>query len=68
MNALRLGMTRQEATDVMGSPNSTSEKDAVLFLKYRLTAGLFDTDTYYVRLVDGKVDAYGRVGDFNLGY
>jgi hypothetical protein len=68
MNNIRLGMTRDEVTEVMGAPSSTSGKGSVMYLKYRLTAWFFDTDTYYVRLVDGSVDAYGRVGDFNLGY
>jgi hypothetical protein len=32
-----------------------------------MTDGLF-TAEYYVRLQEGKVNAYGRVGDFGLGY
>lgn len=66
-NSLSLGMTRTEVVDVMGIPSSTSETEGVLYLKYRLQNGMTAND-YYVRLIDGKVDAYGRFGEFSLGY
>jgi hypothetical protein len=37
-------------------------------LKYQLISDWIFTDRYYVRLTDGRVDAFGRVGDFNLGF
>ena len=67
MNNLNLGMTKKEVVDVIGNPSSTSETSGVLYLKYRLRDGLI-SDDYYVRLKDGKVDAYGRFGEFSLGY
>ena len=67
MNSLELGMTREKVIEAMGSPSSTSESEGVLYLKYRLRDG-YVSDDYYVRLVDGKVDAYGRFGEFSLGY
>lgn len=68
MNRLQLGMTEEEVLDTIGKPNSTSSKQDEVLLKYRLrTSGLW-TNTYYVRLQDGKVDAFGQVGDFGLGY
>ena len=67
INSLNLGMTKKEVVDVMGDPGSTSETEGVLYLKYRLRDGLV-ADDYYVRLTDGKVSAYGRFGEFNLGY
>ena len=67
MNNLRLGMTRTEVLQVMGSPSSSSEADSVLYLKYRLRDGL-TTDDYYIKIVNGKVDAFGRFGEFGLGY
>jgi hypothetical protein len=67
-NRLQLGMTKQEVVDAIGEPDSTSSRQDELLLKYRLrTRGLWTT-TYYVRLQDGKVDAFGQVGDFGLGY
>jgi hypothetical protein len=68
MNQLKLGMTRQEVIDAIGEPASTSAKRNTVYLNYHLRAGSFYTDAYYVRLHDGKVDAYGNSGDFSLGY
>ncbi len=68
MNSLSLGMTREEVIEVMGSPDSTSEIEDILYLKYRLSSGGIYKDDYYVRLKDGEVDAYGREGNFGLGY
>lgn len=68
MNALRLGMTRSQVIDAIGAPDSTSEMGTTQYLKYQLFSDWIFTDRYYVRLTDGSVDAFGRVGDFNLGY
>lgn len=68
MNRLELGMTEQEVLDAIGEPNSTSSRQNEVLLKYRLrTSGLWKA-TYYVRLQEGKVNAFGQVGDFGLGY
>jgi predicted oxidoreductase (fatty acid repression mutant protein) len=68
MNNLKIGMTKQEVIEVIGAPNSTSATKNVEYLKYRISTGLFYTDEYYVRLLDGKVESYGQKGDFNLPY
>ena len=68
MNALRLGMTRDQVIGAIGAPDSTSEMGNTQYLKYQLCSDWIFTDRYYVRLTDGSVDAFGRVGDFNLGY
>lgn len=67
LNGLQLNMTKEQVVQVMGDPGSTSEKAGVLYLKYRLRNG-YITDDYYIRLIDGRVDAYGRFGEFGLGY
>ena len=68
MNKLRLGMSKTEVIDTMGNPVSTSARQDVEFMQYRFRSdGLFSSD-YYVKLQDGKVDAFGRAGDFGLGY
>lgn len=67
MNSLELGMTRDDVIQAMGKPSSTSEAEGILYLKYKLRDGVV-TDDYYIRLIDGKVDAYGRFGEFSLGY
>ena len=68
MNQLNLGMTKQEVIEAIGEPTNTSAKRNTEYLNYHLTTGGFYTSVYYVRLLDGKVDAYGQAGDFNLGY
>ena len=68
MNRLQLGMTKQEVVDAIGEPESTSSKHEASLLKYRLRKSGAWTTMYYVRLRDGKVDAFGQVGDFGLGY
>jgi hypothetical protein len=68
LNQVQLGMTRDQVVGAIGSPSSTSEMEDVTYLKYQLCSDWIFTDRYFVRLTNGKVDAFGRVGDFNLGY
>jgi hypothetical protein len=68
LNSVSLGMTRDQVVGAIGEPSSTSEMGNTQYLKYQLFNDWIFTDRYYVRLTDGKVDAFGRVGDFNLGY
>ncbi len=71
MNRLSLGMTKQEVISVMGRPTSTaSPGKGQEILRYNLSATGEDafegiTDEYFVTLIDGKVDSYGRIGDFD---
>ncbi len=71
MNRLSLGMTKQEVISVMGRPNSTaSPGQGQEILRYNLSATDDDayegiTDEYYVRLINGKVNSYGKMGDFD---
>lgn len=68
MNNLQVGMTRADVIDALGPPDSTSANLYVEYLKYgSCPAGLFSSQ-YYVKLQDGIVTAYGRYGDFGLGY
>ena len=68
MNELELGMTEAQVIAAIGEPDSTSSTKGEVLLKYRLRATGLWKNTYYVRLQDGKVDAFGQVGDFGLGY
>ena len=68
MNRLQLGMTKEQVVDAIGKPSSTSSREDVVLLKYQLRTAGFWSATYYVRLQSGKVDAFGQVGDFGLGY
>ena len=66
MNALNVGMTKSDVIQVMGIPKSTSASQGVEYLIYIFDASRTDAilpEEYYVRIVAGKVDAYGRVRD-----
>lgn len=70
INSVELGMTKSEVVAVMGDPVSVSAKGATEYLNYALSETSDDayygfTTPYYVRLVNGRVDAYGRSGDFD---
>ena len=68
MNRVQIGMTESQVVDTIGPPDSTSATPGVVYFRYRLSSGWMFSDDYYVRLRDGIVDAYGRAGDFGLGY
>jgi hypothetical protein len=69
LDRIHVGMTREEVIDVLGKPGEVSASGGAEYLKYgwddpvdgRVGAARW----YFVRLVNGKVDAYGRVGDFD---
>jgi outer membrane protein assembly factor BamE (lipoprotein component of BamABCDE complex) len=70
MNKVQIGMTKSEVIKTIGNPASVSAKDESEYLNYLLS----ETDDqawdgitvpYYVRLINGRVDSYGRLGDFD---
>lgn len=72
MNRLSVGMTKSEVINSMGrEPDNTSAKDGVEYLTYNLWRDFWDrrpgdySDKFFVRLINGKVDAYGELGDFD---
>jgi len=70
INSVELGMTKSEVIAVMGDPVSISATGQTEYLNYALSETGDDayygiTTPYYVRLVNGRVDAYGRTGDFD---
>lgn len=70
MNKLQIGMTKSEVIKAMGPPASMSAKSGSVYLNYSLSetddqAFYGFTKPYYVRLINGKVDSYGRLGDFD---
>ena len=68
MNRLNLGMTKQEVIEAIGEPTSTSAKRNTEYLNYYLTTRGVVTSVYYVKLLDGKVNSYGKAGDYGLSY
>ena len=70
ISGVRLGMTKQEVIAVMGPPVSISAQGQTEYLNYTLyetdNEAFYDiTKPYYVRLIDGRVDSFGRTGDFD---
>ena len=70
MNSVNMGMTKQEVISVLGPPTSTSAKEGVEYLNYRFSetddqAFYGITAPYFVRIINGKMDSYGRLGDFD---
>jgi hypothetical protein len=70
IGGVRIGMTEAEVVAVMGKPASVSAQGRSKYLNYALSEtddqafyGL--TSKYYVRLIDGKVESFGRTGDFD---
>ena len=53
----------------MGTPTSTSAQANTEYLVYNLISGYdngFAVNTnYFVRFVNGKVESYGKLGDFD---
>ncbi len=68
-NGISLGMSKADVIKTLGSPSSVSAKGNTEYLKYELSPGLRTGDVnppeYFVRLINGKVESYGKVGDFD---
>lgn len=70
ISALKLGMTKDNVLAVMGDPVSISAQGNAEYLNYALSENSDDafmgiTRPYYVRLVNGRVESFGRTGDFD---
>lgn len=67
---VHLGMTKQQVIAVMGPPTSVSAQGDTEYLRYMLSeSGRAEyrgvRAPYFVKLIDGKVESFGRVGDFD---
>ena len=62
LNNIHIGMSKDQVLAIMGTPNSTSAQANVEYLTYYLEGDAeYGRDRpYMVRLVDGKVESYGR--------
>jgi hypothetical protein len=63
LNAIHVGMTKQEVISVLGSPTSSSAQGGAEILGYNLYSGFFSPvwyQNYYVQLVQGEVVSYGQ--------
>jgi len=62
LNDLHIGMTKDQVLGLFGKPDSTTAQANVEYLTYYLVAesGYGRDQPYLVRLVDGKVESFGR--------
>lgn len=63
-------MTKEQAIQIMGKPDSVSATSSTEYLNYRLSetndhAFYGITTPYFVRIIEGKVESFGRLGDFD---
>ena len=67
MCRVRPGMTKQEVISALGDPTTSASPDGGMeLLRYELTSSEYPRGReYYVRLVNGKVESYGSMGDFD---
>ncbi|MDP3296915.1 MAG: outer membrane protein assembly factor BamE [Thermodesulfovibrionia bacterium] len=69
MNDIEIGMTKQQVIGILGQPSSTSAINNQIDFKYRLhewnhPSGQEKTE-YFVRFINGKVESFGRSGDYD---
>jgi len=63
MGQLSVGMTKSDAMKIMKrTPDQFRADSTAEYLIYETHWG-----DYYVRFVDGKVNGYGKIGDFMVG-
>ena len=61
MNGVHLGMGKSEVVDLLGQPANTNAQANIEYLTYYLSNDSTVHDQpYMVRLVDGKVESFGR--------
>lgn len=62
LNNVHIGMTKDQITSLLGQPDSTSAQANIEYLTYYFAAesGNGRDQPYSVRLVDGKVESFGR--------
>jgi len=71
MNLLSIGMTKQEVIKILGAPSSTAAPgEGVEYLRYKFPEAKRAFvprryTEYFVRLKNGAVDQYGKMGDFD---
>jgi hypothetical protein len=66
---ISVGMSQQEVVTALGKPMSIAANDGTTYLQYGYD-NPFDSEAgvsewFFVRLVGGKVDAFGSKGDFD---
>ncbi|MGA3008213.1 MAG: SHOCT domain-containing protein [Opitutaceae bacterium] len=63
LNNVHIGMTKEQVIELLGAPDSTSAQANVEYLTYYLESdpNYGRDQPYMVRVVDGKVESFGRL-------
>jgi|688.fasta_scaffold1401632_1 hypothetical protein len=71
LNRISVGMTKAQVIEELGEPASVAAYNGVETMRYdfwkdfwQRSPGDYKSE-YYVRIVAGKVQSYGRMGDFD---
>lgn len=70
-NQISMGMNQKQVITILGPPDEIAASNQAVYLNYTFTQwydhnGADGTaEHYFVRLVDDKVNAFGRKGDFD---
>ena len=61
-----VGMTKAQVIAVLGDPEENKAQSGVSYIVYwdTVTSG-FTVDKYFVRFMEGKVESFGSMGDFD---
>ena len=64
---INIGMTETEIVSRLGKPDSVAVKGDTKYFEYVSYWGLDRNDyqQWFVRLIDGKVESFGKMGDFD---
>ena len=65
LNAVQIGMSEAEVIGILGSPKSTSAQGSTEYMNYDLFDNQNGVVPHFVRLIDGRVESFGKLGDFD---
>lgn len=69
LSKLQIGMSQEEVINILGKPVNVAASEGVTYLQYGWDSPwdgrVGATEEYFVRLVNGKVNAFGEKGDFD---
>lgn len=70
LNQLSIGMSKEEVLKRLGPPKSTAANAGIEYMQYRWVKTVIAADgnfpdDYYVGIRDGRVESFGRKGDFD---
>ena len=62
LNTIRIGMSKEQVLSILGTPDSTSAQANAEYMTYYLESdsGYGRDQPYMIRLVNGKVESFGR--------